>query len=197
LRKLAETPECLEGDIPERLVRGEQGRTDEKAPAWRARAVTGEEVSALGGALGTRLAKRGAPVAARLEDLRAPVKRAVEFVDQKVDRLVGVFGSDACEQVGSADFDVTFGHENRASAGRVVLQIDTDPVDIPRVAEEAFGFSTESVAEGVGEGEVDSAKEDLRAGVRGTGVNHCTKLRPTVSGRVPYNEAGDLEAAYD
>ena len=135
-------------------------------------------------------------MAASLEELRAAMKRAVELVDQEIDRLVGVLGGDAGEQIGAADFNMALGHEDGPASRGVVFEIDANAIDVGGVAEELFGFSAKGVAKGVGVGEVDSAKKDLRAGVRRTGFSHCTKFRPAASGRVPYNEAGDLEAAY-
>ncbi len=109
---------------------------------------------------------------AGLEELAAAEEVAVELVDQQVDRLVGVLGGDGREHVGAADLDVAFGDEHGASAGGVVFEIDADAIDSRFVPEQAFGLASQGVAQGVGEGEVDTAKKDLRAGVVGTGVSH-------------------------
>lgn len=122
-------------------------------------------------------------MAACLEKFSAALEEAVEFVDQEVDGLVGVFRGDAREEVGAANFDMAFGDEYGATAGCIVFEVDPDAVDSGLVAEEAFGFAAEAVAKGVGEGEVDTAKKDLRAGVRGVGVSHAPSPTQVVAAR--------------
>lgn len=109
---------------------------------------------------------------AGLEELTAAVEQAVEFVDEEVGRLVGVFRGDGGEKIRTADLDMPLGHENGAAAGRVVLKVDSDAINPRFVAEEAFGFCAKRVAQGVGESEMDTAKKDLRAGVGGMRMDH-------------------------
>ncbi len=113
-------------------------------------------------------------MAAGLKKLGAAVKRTVEFVDEEIDGLVGIFRRHGGHKVGAADFDVAFGDEDGATARVVVFEVDADTVYIGGVAEKAFGFRAKLVAQGVGEAEVDSAKDKLRAGISRTIVSHAT-----------------------
>jgi hypothetical protein len=80
-------------------------------------------------------AEGGLAVAAGLENAAAAAQEAVEFVDQEIGGFVGVFGGDARDQIGAADFDVTFGDENFTTAGCVVLDVDADAINAGFVAE--------------------------------------------------------------
>lgn len=106
----------------------------------------------------------GVAVAAGLEDAAAAAEEAVEFVDEEICGLVGVFGGDAGEQVGAADFDVALGDEDLAAASGVEFEVDAHAVDAGLVTEEAVHLGVEGVAHGVGEGEVNAAQEQLGRG---------------------------------
>lgn len=103
-------------------------------------------------------------MAAGLEDAAAAAEQAVEFVDEEVGGLVGIFCGDAGEQVGAADFDVALGYEDLAAAGGVEFDVDAHAVDAGFVTEEAVHLGVEGVAHGVREGEVNAAKEQLGGG---------------------------------
>src|SRR5688572_19580383 len=117
-------------------------------------------------------------MAAGLEELAAAMEEAVELVDEEVGRLVSVLGGHGSEKVGPADFDMAFGYEDGASARGVVFKVDTDPINAGLVTKQAFGLGAKRVPEGVGEGEVNTAKENLRAGVGGMRMYH----RPVPTG---------------
>lgn len=114
-------------------------------------------------------------MAAGLEGDGSAMQEAVEFIHQKVDRLVGIVGGDGRDEVGAADLDVALGDEGGAAAGGVVFYIEADAVDAGFVAEEAIRFAVQGIAHGVGEGEVDASKQELRAGVSG-GMCHSEKV---------------------
>lgn len=111
-------------------------------------------------------------MATGLEEFAAAVEEAVELIDEKVGGFVGVLGGHGGDQVGASDFNVTLSDEDGAPAAGVVLKIDADAINAGLVAEKAFGLGAERVAEGVGESEVDTAKENLRAGVGGMRMDH-------------------------
>ena len=174
LRKLAEAPGERCGADSEGSRREQAEKKTPRAEEGRGGKRCTEVPSRRGrGRLCAHLAQRGVAMAAGLEKLGAAVKRAVEFIDEEVDGLVGVFRRHSGHEIGAADFDMALGYEDGATARVVVFEVDADAVYIGSVAKKAFGFGAKLVAQGIGEAEVDSTKDKLRAGVSRTIVSHA------------------------
>ena len=100
-------------------------------------------------------------VALRFRGAGAFAEHAVEFVDQFVERGLGLAALHACDQVGPPDLDVTLGDKSLARITRlIVLQVEADADDMFFMPQEARGLFFGGGPQRGRESEMRAAHED-------------------------------------
>ena len=125
-----------------------------------------------------------------------PTQELVEFIDEQIERLVGILAGGVGQQIGAPDLHASLGHEEVAGpAGFVQFQIKAESHDTMFMPQQAGALVGGGLAEGGRQIEVDAAHDDGSGEVSGVGWVDMVWVRRSPAPGVGYNHGDRFKPA--